>query len=55
MKKVAYISNFYAIPPLKGAAVQTWTNEVAKRLWFYEPHTIEFVFQKFIKEFFKRY
>lgn len=40
MKKVAYISNFYAIPPLKGAAVQTWTNEVAKRLWFYEPHTI---------------
>ena len=40
MKKVAYVSNFYAIPPLKGAAVQTWTNEVAKRLWFYEPHTI---------------
>ena len=40
MKKVVYISNFSPIPPIKGAAVQTWINEVAKRLMFFEPHTI---------------
>ncbi|WP_169763684.1 glycosyltransferase family 4 protein [Campylobacter mucosalis] len=40
MKRVVFVSNFHPIPPLRSGAVQTWINEVAKRLMFFEPHTI---------------
>lgn len=41
MKKVVFIgTGFHPIPPVKGAAVETWIDEISKNLSLYEPHII---------------
>jgi len=41
MKKVIMLAGpFYEIPPTKGAAVETWINEVSKRIITYQTHII---------------
>jgi len=41
MKKVVMIAGpWHPVPPIKGAAVETWIYEVCKRLLRYQPHVI---------------
>ncbi|QWR76621.1 glycosyltransferase [Candidatus Magnetomonas plexicatena] len=41
IKRVVMVARpFYAVPPLKGAAVEMWMCEVSKRLLSFEPHII---------------
>ena len=53
MKKVVIFgSDVHEIPPTKGAAVQTWIDETAKRLIKYQPHIISIAHDFYpIKEF----